>query len=554
MEIDVKRVHPSSMEECKKRLQAGTKVSKIANIFQGMPSREDEELRGPEVTVVRTESHLARFNTARALFEKLGEENRGFHRIEKSPSAAASFAGTRSACPPSRSRSSSAGSVSPPRRSTAPSPISVATLNGDRIANGSAPPPAKPVKPVVLPKPEKPDRRFNKELIEKQKNWTSHFTKPRVSRHDQEPRLESKYPSGVSDRKSPEVSERTVIPSRVYSPPLSPCATDTHFVERPSTLPTIANRNVSGAKIASPIKNVHPTSPLSKSSNFISPTVKSTVIFSENKKSDSSTPSPVTQTVKNESVNTPSGVNTKASKNAILDNTLKSEIISPNHVKPQLSSSPSRENSPVSSNELPSKRRIDEVDLSVSVPKSTDRTSPTVSTPTSNSNTVTVPVIPARSQSTSSIRSLVSPTTRLPTSPVAQLPQDEKTKRSLRTDNDSESPTSSEEQVSSMPVVKPRTVDSIFDETVQQVEEWEKKCKRRSSTPDSPALAEDGEPERSPLVSPVASPVPCPALATSVDTSHSPDAPAPPPRRTPSRRQLPRRRRPPDSRSRRLFD
>lgn len=35
-----------------------------------------------QITVMRTESHLARFNTARALFEKLGEENRSGHHVQ----------------------------------------------------------------------------------------------------------------------------------------------------------------------------------------------------------------------------------------------------------------------------------------------------------------------------------------------------------------------------------------------------------------------------------------------------------------------------------------
>lgn len=80
--------------EDKKRM-AGSKVSAIANIFQpksqlgenlsnrshtiltdgfkepAVPLKESPT----QVTVVRTESHVARFNNARALFEKLGEEN-----------------------------------------------------------------------------------------------------------------------------------------------------------------------------------------------------------------------------------------------------------------------------------------------------------------------------------------------------------------------------------------------------------------------------------------------------------------------------------------------
>ncbi|XP_041987588.1 uncharacterized protein LOC121739283 isoform X3 [Aricia agestis] len=256
------------MEECKKRVS--TKVSKIANIFQGMPLRDDEDMRGSDVTVVRTESHLARFNNARALFEKLGEENRGF-RIEKSPSAAASFAGTRGLPPgvPARSRSSSAGSVSPSRNSvTAPS-----TLNGDRIANGAPQqPPPKPVKPSVLPKPEKPDRRFNKELIEKQRNWTAHFNKSRPSRYEQDPKIEYK-PARNQERKSPEAPERQVIPSRVYSPPLSPGASETQL-DRPTSFPSsLVNRSVH-AKSPSPIKNIAPVIPSPRSNNVVSPPIR----------------------------------------------------------------------------------------------------------------------------------------------------------------------------------------------------------------------------------------------------------------------------------------
>lgn len=80
----------------KKRV-AGTKVSAIANIFQSKPQHDAghhhhrpttihpdgfKEPAAPlkdsptQVTVVRTESHVARFNNARALFEKLGEENK----------------------------------------------------------------------------------------------------------------------------------------------------------------------------------------------------------------------------------------------------------------------------------------------------------------------------------------------------------------------------------------------------------------------------------------------------------------------------------------------
>lgn len=287
LQVILKRPYPASMEECKKRAQ-GTKVSKIANIFQGMPSRDDEDMRGSDVTVVRTESHLARFNNARALFEKLGEENRNF-RIEKSPSAAASFAGTRGVLPvvPSRSRSSSAGSVSP-TRNTATGHVSLGStvVNGDRLSNGAGQqPPPKPIKPSVLPKPEKPDRRFNKELIEKQRNWTAHFNKQRPSRHDQDQRIENRS-TAFQDRRSPEVSERHVVPSRAYSPPLSPGAGDTH-IERPSTLPSaLVSRGIHVAKSPSPNKNIAPVLPSPRSSNVVSPTHRTDVLISPSVKRD----------------------------------------------------------------------------------------------------------------------------------------------------------------------------------------------------------------------------------------------------------------------------
>lgn len=225
-------------------------------------------MRGAEVTVVRTESHLSRFNTARALFEKIAEENRGFHRIEKSPSAAASFAGTRHAgnvlVAPQRSRSSSAGSMSPPRSQPLPA-VPPAVHNGDRAINGSDQPPPKPAKPSILPKPEKPDRRYTKELIEKQRNWTSHFNKPRPPKPDFDVIVESKYPSGLSEK---QLSEKSDIPSRVYSPPLSPCAGDT--IERPTTLPGSLVSRVSLPKTTSPSKSASPVSPSPRSINLVS--------------------------------------------------------------------------------------------------------------------------------------------------------------------------------------------------------------------------------------------------------------------------------------------
>ncbi|XP_024937073.1 uncharacterized protein LOC107264152 isoform X2 [Cephus cinctus] len=228
----------AALEE-KKRM-GGSKVSAIANIFQPKPQLENlshrtntilsEGFKEPpaplkesptQVTVVRTESHVARFNNARALFEKLGEENKP-NRPD------------RTAKPPNlhglRSRSSSAnsgsGCTSPARspRPRSPSPpgtrdhlsnwsASVPALNAERhFENGHSHGPdvmADRLRPRVgfgkydkfeknhgkenrldekPEKPEKPERRLNpKELIEKQKNWTSHFSKTRPSRFNSDP-------------------------------------------------------------------------------------------------------------------------------------------------------------------------------------------------------------------------------------------------------------------------------------------------------------------------------------------------------------------------------
>lgn len=526
------------MEESKKRQQAGNKVSKIANIFQGMPSREEEEMRGSDVTVVRTESHLARFNNARALFEKLGEENRGF-RIEKSPSAAASFAGTRGfpAAAPTRSRSSSAGSVSPPRRNMTPTPILVATaVNGDRLANGASQPPPKPAKPSVLPKPEKPDRRFNKELIEKQRNWTAHFNKSRTSRHDHEQRVDSKYPSGYQDRKSPEAAERYVVPSRVYSPPLSPCGGDTQ-VERPNTLPTsLVSRGIPGAKSPSPIKTIPSVSPSSRANNIISPNLRTEVI--------------VSPTVRKES----------------LSSSMKTDVeLTPEHVEPTaLQAEPfERVSSKARSSVSPVKDEIDKtVEYDESSLSKTDYpqspnsiTKPTEiplpSSPTTASTVVDPVLLPRRQMSPPT------PTARSPKSPLPPLPIEEKPLPVTIEPSVSPLPEESEptidfidsvtpeptsfvrsEALSQSPVPiepleekssdrqsiapeSPEPYDSVVStempvtisvdddyEPVQFSGEWEEKSKRRSSTPESTAgVVEAGDAPQSLLASPLASPV-----------------------------------------------
>ncbi|BET02951.1 SAM [Nesidiocoris tenuis] len=119
----------------------------------------------PTVTVVRTESHLARFNNARALFEKLGS-------LSDDP-------------PPKPKKLT----LSDPNHHThhAPRIETSQVPHVLRQVNGSGPHVLN--RPAVLngvgekpTKPDKPERKLNsRELIEKQKNWTSHFSKSRVS-------------------------------------------------------------------------------------------------------------------------------------------------------------------------------------------------------------------------------------------------------------------------------------------------------------------------------------------------------------------------------------
>lgn len=445
-----------------------------------MPSKDEDDLRGSEVSVVRTESHLARFNTARALFEKLGEENKGFHRIEKSPSAAASFAGTRGSQPtaPARSRSSSAGSVSPPRCIPVPS---VPTINGDRLANGSGQPPAKLTKPSVLPKPEKPDRRFNKELIEKQKNWTAHFAKPRVPRHEVDVRTESKYPSGYNERKSPEVADRTVIPSRVYSPPLSPCAGDSHVVERPTTLPTnLATRALPNLKSPSPVKTI-PISPSSRSNNVVSPTFKSDIS---------------TSSAGQEKIDSPNIYNSEKLQREIKV----SHDAAQSDSEEVVYCSPSREHSsPTKGTGV----------LVSSIPFT--KTSETVSPSSIHCSLGLERNYPVKPVSTSSV-SLPSPSKRSPKSPLPPLPHKDIVQNSDSSDHISPLPV--EECVTHSPVInKPKSLEDDDYEPIEYTGTWEEikneTEKRRSSTPESASAlpTESEDVARSPLTSPLASPV-----------------------------------------------
>ncbi|XP_059351791.1 uncharacterized protein LOC130689486 isoform X2 [Daphnia carinata] len=171
-------------------------------------THQDGPSLGP--TVVRTESQLARFNTARALFEKLGFEDKKdpCKGIEKSHSGRSSRVGSessrhshyssRSPSPLATERHQSAPGIRSgrsPSPSNAPVPdrnrgSSVDALRSARTerkhTNGHEPkmetvqvqvvgklnPPAS--KPELPAKTDKA-RISSKELIEKQKNWIQHF-------------------------------------------------------------------------------------------------------------------------------------------------------------------------------------------------------------------------------------------------------------------------------------------------------------------------------------------------------------------------------------------
>ncbi|CRK99449.1 CLUMA_CG012678, isoform B [Clunio marinus] len=150
----------------------GPKVSQIANIFQRKSfddEKESKENPGSGNVVMRTESHAARFNNARALFEKLGEG-----RLNRPTTFSIKH---------STSKDDNLKDPSPERqRSPSPKKKYIGISNGvgkndiGMIQNVSR------IKSEKPERPEKPERKFNsKELIEKQKNWTSHFSKARTS-------------------------------------------------------------------------------------------------------------------------------------------------------------------------------------------------------------------------------------------------------------------------------------------------------------------------------------------------------------------------------------
>lgn len=189
---------------------SGPKVSQIANIFQRRTPSATVNSADMDTTDNVTnqhssapsngraaETHSTRFNNARALFEKLGVENRAPRpvalslKMTNSSSKEDNLGGDCNTSPDRDHRRS----PSPNRNSHGHYPVATNNnINGlankrdprdvnTKIAHGFRS--NKSEKPE---KPEKPERKFNsKELIEKQKNWTSHFTKARTTRFNSDP-------------------------------------------------------------------------------------------------------------------------------------------------------------------------------------------------------------------------------------------------------------------------------------------------------------------------------------------------------------------------------
>ncbi|EDW33189.1 GL24605 [Drosophila persimilis] len=182
------------------------KVSQIANIFQRKPIEIQpvEQLTAVAAAHAAASagggapSHSARFNNARALFEKLGVESNSnvSSRLLRSGSREDNLC---DGSDRSSSRSSDRSQSPPKRRTPFPSGVSLIHNNNNASVaaqNGSREQRLSNSKFIVEPssqtpprrcsgadKPEKPERKFNsRELIEKQKKWTSHFTKTKTTR------------------------------------------------------------------------------------------------------------------------------------------------------------------------------------------------------------------------------------------------------------------------------------------------------------------------------------------------------------------------------------
>ncbi len=283
------------MEKTLNHPSSGPKVSQIANLFQRKPVEMDsnepikdcqqQQQQQQPTNVVRTESHSTRFNNARALFEKLGVEN----RVPRP--AALSLKMTNSS-----SKEDNLGDSSPDRDNIrTPSPKRTKYPIGNSVTNGV--PKRDPSKiqntsrfKLEKPeKPEKPERKFNsKELIEKQKNWTSHFTKARTTRFNSDPNRcdiirtvpgTVLYSSNDITAESPptpriQASKSIDTPVRPKSPPSPPVRQSIPPEVKPRIIkplsPTKPPPPIPTNKPYSPVKhyNEHSSSPVNKHDEF----------------------------------------------------------------------------------------------------------------------------------------------------------------------------------------------------------------------------------------------------------------------------------------------
>lgn len=263
-------------------IAAGPKVSQIANLFQRRPSESDADGDRDGTTVsqvTRSESHTTRFHNARALFEKLGVESPAPRpaalslRMSNSSSREDNLCGADEADDGNRTPS--------PKRKHAGSNGMAAKRDPTKIHNTSRNKIEKPEKP------EKPERKFNsKELIEKQKNWTSHFTKTRPTRFNSDPNrcdIIRAVPSAVHypghDAPPGPAVAAPIAPMQAV-PPQAPVPIPPAAISAPIPVPAAVQRSNSHSRSMDGPPKIPPSPPVrhvsltSASTNFNVPDVK----------------------------------------------------------------------------------------------------------------------------------------------------------------------------------------------------------------------------------------------------------------------------------------
>jgi neurabin len=198
---------------------AGQKVHAMAHLFQRKATEEEKDVKDSvgTTTVIRTESHAARFNNARALFERLGEGRINNRSTQFSIKHSTSKDDNLKDPSPEREREYQQRSPSPKKSKF------VGITNGvNKIESGGINMIQNVSRKSDKPeKPEKPERKFNsKELIEKQKNWTSHFTKSRSAASARCADIIRTVPgTGVINDINNKTPEKTTRSSSIDSPP-----------------------------------------------------------------------------------------------------------------------------------------------------------------------------------------------------------------------------------------------------------------------------------------------------------------------------------------------